>query len=354
MIIDFIIGSRIRDSGAELGQSSDVGNMIQARIPLHMPRKLDSLCQAWVFYWRRQHWTGSDDEGTIESSAGSRTLDDGASIREGNSSAAESLPDDESKKTVDERPIPNFLTRFCVEAFSQPLDAVHDYFGEQVTFYFAWLQHCTSHLLFLAFFGVIVTLFQINNDDFDHPVRPYFSMVVMLWTFIVLVNWRKRSNYLAYKWGSMDYKEQETTRPEFHGEYVVDPITNEWEIKYPKWKRWLKYSISVPITLFFTGFVMMLILVVHYNRDEQMKWYADQKINPDAVPYSFKFSFKLVGQSEVAGEVQMTKEQLSDPTYWFIMGAMPAVLGLCIPLLNFILMRIRCVLFSLALRMLYS
>lgn len=57
MIIDFIIGSRIRDSGAELAQTNDVGRMIEARIPIHMRRKLDSLYNFWVFYWKREHWT---------------------------------------------------------------------------------------------------------------------------------------------------------------------------------------------------------------------------------------------------------------------------------------------------------
>jgi hypothetical protein len=339
MIIDFIIGSRIRDSGAELGRSSDVGKMIQARIPLHMPQKLDSLCEAWVFYWRRERWTGPDRKGKIPGEGNSRKGTGSLSIEEGHTQAR--LFNDERPIAGDDLPVPNFLTRFFVEAFYQPLDAVQDYYGEQVTYYFAWLQHCAIHLLFLAFFGVIITLFQMSTDDFDHPLRPYFSIVVMLWTFVVLVNWRKRSNYLAYKWGSMDHKEQETTRPEFHGEYVIDPITSEWEIKYPKWKRWVKYSISVPITVFFTALAVMLILLVHKNRDLHMRQYIEQKTNPNADPYTFDFSLKNVGPAEIIEDLHLTKDQLFDPTYWFIMGAMPAFLGLCIPILNLILMRIR-------------
>jgi hypothetical protein len=328
-IINFIIGSRIRDSGAELGQRSDVGKMIQARIPLHMPRKLDSLCNDWVFYWRRERWTGGEDP-EANGNESRLSIEDGFSVGKKSSGSQDS----------DNRPVPNFFVRFFVEAFEQPLDAIEDYFGEKVTFYFAWLQHCARHLFVLSFFGLIMCFCQISNDNFDHPLRPVYAMGVMLWTFMVLINWRKRSNFLAYRWGSMDHKVQETTRPEFHGEYVIDPITNEWDIKYPKWKRWLKYCISVPITVFFTGLAAVLILLAHANRDKQMAKYVEQKINPDAEPFTFELTLKNIGHNEIVGDVELSKDLLLDPTYWFIMFGLPAMLGLCIPILNFILMKI--------------
>jgi hypothetical protein len=335
-VIDFIIGSRIRDSGAELGQRSDLGKMIQARVPLHMPRKLDSLCNDWVYYWRRERWTApkqENDEKIAETSSDTSRL----SIEEGFSVKEKANGDKEAK---DDRPVPNFFVRFFVEAFNQPLDAVEDYFGEKVTFYFAWLQHCAHHLFVLSFFGLIMALCQVSTDNFDHPLRPYYAMVVMLWTFIVLINWRKRSNFLAYRWGSMDQQVQETTRPEFHGEYVIDPITNEWDIKYPSWKRWLKYLISIPITVFFTSLAMVLILLVHANRDKQMANYVEQKTNPNADPVTFQLKLENIGHNEMVGDVELSKDLLLDPTYWFIMAFLPAMLGLCIPILNLVLMNI--------------
>lgn len=333
-VIDFIIGSRIRDSGAELGQRSDVGKMIQARVPLHMPQKLDSLCNDWVYYWRRQRWTGgSEKKNKKEDSANSESsrlsIEDGFSAQESS-----------EKNESDHRPIPNFFVRFFVEAFNQPLDAIEDYFGEKVTFYFAWLQHCARHLFVLSFFGLIMTFCQISTDNFDHPLRPVYAVVVMLWTFMVLINWRKRSNYLAFHWGSMDHKVQETTRPEFHGEYVVDPITNEWDIKYPSWKRWLKYMISVPITVMFTVLAVVLILLVHANRDKQMASYVEQITNPTGDSVKFQLKLENIGHNQIVGDVELNKELLLDPSYWFIMGFLPAMLGLCIPILNLILMKI--------------
>ncbi|MGK3733942.1 MAG: hypothetical protein ACI90V_000778 [Bacillariaceae sp.] len=334
MIINFIIGSRIRDSGAELAETSDVGKMIEARIPLHMPRKLDSLYNAWVYYWKREHWTGISPTLESKSTAGGSSQ---SAMEEG------CLPgndrDDKDQSSVDERPIPSFITRFFVEAFNQPLDSIEEYFGEKVTFYFAWLQHCAVHLLFLSFFGLMVTFFQVKNEKFDHWSRPFFSMIVMIWTFVVLVNWRKRSNSLAYQWGSMDHKEQETNRPEFQGEYVTDPITNEWVIKYPRWKRWLKYLISIPITAAFTCLSLFLILLVHANRDMQMARYVNSTLNSTLGDEHFEFNIAMnnIGLKQIV-DVKVSKELLLDPTYWIIMTALPAMLGLCIPILNIILM----------------
>jgi hypothetical protein len=326
-IIDFIIGSRIRDSGAELGPTTDVGNMVQARIPLHMHDKLEDLFRPWVYYWKRENWTSrtKKTEGVKDSS-----YDEESGIKS-SGTQNEKHGDDE---------VPNFFTRFFVGAFHQPLDSIEEYFGEKVTFYFAWLQHCSRHLLVLTVLGLIVTVCQLSSNNFDHPIRPFFAMVVMIWTFMVLLNWRKRSNLLAYKWGSMDYKVQETPRPEFHGEYVVDEITKEWVVKYPQWKRWLKYSISVPITCFFTGLAVLLILLVHANRDLQMENYVRQRIDPTSTPFKFELSVTNIGKKAQGIEVHVTREMLLDPTYWAVMGALPALLGLCIPIMNFILMKI--------------
>eukprot|EP00536_Pseudo-nitzschia_multiseries_P003744 jgi/Psemu1/186611/e_gw1.59.127.1 len=338
VVTDFISQCRNRDSGAELVRNCDIGKAIEARIPLHMPDKLDSLCNSWVFYWREERWVGNErSEASVLEEKKHLSMEEGRS------------PNREESK--DRRPVPNFITRFFVEAFNQPLDAIEDYFGEQVTFYFAWAQHTSAHLLFLAFFGMIVTFCEMSSYNLDHPIRPWWSMAVMIWTFTVLVNWRKRSNALAYRWGSMDHKEQETNRPEFQGEfvrdpktneYVVDPITNEYVIKYPRWKRWLKYMISIPISAFFTGLALFLILMVHANRDTQMANYIQSRSNNSTSTSEVQFTFNVtnIGKKQFVGDLEVNRDLLLDPTYWIIMITLPSLLGLCIPILNIILMRV--------------
>ncbi|KAL3941311.1 MAG: hypothetical protein SGBAC_004311 [Bacillariaceae sp.] len=321
-IIDFIIASRIRDSGAELVQSSDLGRMIQSRVPLHMPHKLEALYKVWVTYWKRENWTGKDwtgvaDDDTVHSEYGG-----------------------EPRYAAEDKFVPGCITRFLFGAFHQPLDEIEEYLGEQVAFYFAWLEHCSWHLLVMTVFGLVVTACQLSSSDFDHWIRPYFAVAVMLWTFMVLINWRKRNSYLAHKWGSLDVKVQETPRPEFYGDYVIDEITHEWVVKYPAWKRWLKYLISVPISLFFTISVMILILNVHANRDLQMAKYVEQLSNPDAKSFEFEWRLDPIGEKAPVIDIPITRELLLDRHFWVALGALPAMLGISIPIMNVLLMMV--------------
>ena len=332
-IIDFIIGSRIRDSGAELGQTTELGKMIQARVPLHMPEKVDAICKSWVYFWRRENWEGRDARSMTHEAPTTTKEDDEekATLKSGDSSDS----NEEAHRLV----APNLFQRLVRGCLHQPLDSVEQYFGEKVAFYFAWLQHTAAHLVVLSVVGVLMFIIQVSSGKWDHPLRPFFSMFVMLWTFTVLVNWKKRANFLAHRWGTMDYKEQEVTRPQFQGEYTRDEITGEWITTYPHWKRWVKYAISFPITLLFTAGTLMLILVVHGNRDLQLACYVERHYNTTFDETECDWNISKIGKKSMPDQ-ELTREVLLDPKFWYITVGLPALLGLCLPLLNFLLMKL--------------
>lgn len=326
-LIDFIIGSRIRDSGAELSQTTDLGKMIQARVPLHMHSKLEAIYNSWFYFWRKENWQGRDG----------RSLTHAVYDDEAKAKTEETGSTDTASTAVHDERMPNKVTRFLVGSFYQPLDSIEQYFGEKVAFYYGWLQHTATHLLFLAAAGFVLFVFQIGSGNFDHPLRPLFAVLVMLWTFIVLINWKKRANFLAYRWGTMNYKEQETTRPQFQGDYARDEVTGEWVVIYPRWKRWLKYSLSFPLTLLFTAGSLILIFWVHSNRDLQLASYMESQNNSTTEEFQLHFAF---GETAQMVKINMTREMLLDPAFWFIVVGLPSMLGLCLPLLNLILMKI--------------
>ena len=108
-IIDFIIGSRIRDSGAELGTSAPLGKQIQKRAPLHSHARLEALYACWVLFWQKSNWT--DRDGRSLQVRG--PMSDDKHINSGASSAPK-----------------GFMYRLFVGCFYQPLDSIEEYYGK--------------------------------------------------------------------------------------------------------------------------------------------------------------------------------------------------------------------------------
>ncbi len=202
-IIDFVIGSRIRDSGAELGASTPLGKHIQRRVPLHSHARLEALYKCWVLFWLQSNWKNRDGKGLrVDSVKMNSPLSstNSKSIKDYSSKGEKSIENVDCSTTPREQELsPSFLYRFLVGCFYQPLDSIEEYYGEKVAFYFAWLQHCSFHLLYLSIVGAIVFICQMTSGNWDHPLRPFFSIFVMIWSFVVMVTWRRRSNFLAYQ-----------------------------------------------------------------------------------------------------------------------------------------------------------
>lgn len=338
-IIDFIVGSRIRDSGAELGRGTHLGKQIQKRVPLHSHARLEALYTCWVVFWYQCNWADRDGKSLqVGKTTSSQLLitsgaskDDGTTTDNNNDSAT-------TKSSTFQGHIPHFLYRFFVGCFYQPLDSIEEYYGEKVAFYFAWLQHCSFHLMYLSVMGLVVFICQLTSGNWDHPLRVWFSILVMIWSFVVMVTWRRRSNQLAYHWGTLDYQEEEVARPDFKGtEYHVCPVTNTYVPYYPPWKRWLKMCISIPLTIGFAIVTLLMILILYGNRDVML---ANYFASGDDHTFQFSFSTDVIGRTAPILSVELNKDHLHDPNFWAIIIGFPTVLGLALPLLNFLVRRI--------------
>lgn len=165
-IIDFVIGSRIRDSGAELGPSSQLGKQIKARVPLHSHRRLEALYNCWVMYWKEANWNLRDGK-SLRVEAESPRSNKGSDVDESDLNKSSSV-----FSSLQQRQLPSIIYRFFVGSFYQPLDSIEEYYGEKIAFYFAWLQHASFHLLYLSFIGLIVFWIQLSSGQWDHPIRP--------------------------------------------------------------------------------------------------------------------------------------------------------------------------------------
>jgi hypothetical protein len=66
--------------------------------------------------------------------------------------------------------------RFIFGLFSQPLDCIANYYGEDVAFYFAWLSFYTKWLTAPALLGLIAFCFQVCIY-----VTIYYDSIILLY-----------------------------------------------------------------------------------------------------------------------------------------------------------------------------
>lgn len=176
------------------------------------------------------------------------------------------------KDLLDNWSLPRNLLR------DQPIDRIRDYFGEEITIYFAWLGFYTQWLWYASAFGFLVTFFwAVTYFDSDAQWTLWsvtiYCVYLALWSTGFLEFWKRYNNTLSYQWGMEDYHNQEQQRDSFKGEIGsgvwVDGIwipfdpNNKYKIQPPKGSKY--YSVQKRRAKFITQgplVAMMMALVV--------------------------------------------------------------------------------------------
>ena len=89
-----------------------------------------------------------------------------------------------------------------------------------------------------------------------------FSILNLIFVTVFLEFWKRRSNEHCFNWGTGGKLRHKKARPEFRGEYGINPITGRSEVQYPFKKTLQKLVfVSIPITLacLLLAFVFMLL-----------------------------------------------------------------------------------------------
>ncbi|XP_052758038.1 LOW QUALITY PROTEIN: anoctamin-8-like [Galleria mellonella] len=135
----------------------------------------------------------------------------------------------------------------------QPLDEISEYFGVKIAMYFAWLGHYTQSLTVPAVVGFLFWIWLgTANENWKDIAYVLFSLFNVLWACVYLETWKRYSNVLAYKWGTLDQRDELLVepRPLFQGEMGTSPVTGRPEPQYAAWRRraW-RHLVSLPVML---------------------------------------------------------------------------------------------------------
>ncbi|KAG7189856.1 hypothetical protein KM043_017506 [Ampulex compressa] len=165
------------------------------------------------------------------------------------------------------------LQRTWVRAFlsPQPLDDICKYFGVKITMYFAWLGHYTTALIVPAAVGVIYWVGIIGrNQAVEDVAYVLFSVFNVIWATVYLETWKRRGAELAYRWGTLDQRDDLLIepRPLFTGTLEISPVTGRLEPTYPRWRRnMFRYFVSVPIIAICLLFVFIVMILSFQIQD---------------------------------------------------------------------------------------
>ncbi|CAG2174942.1 unnamed protein product [Oppiella nova] len=172
-------------------------------------------------------------------------------------------------------------TKWCFSFKKQPIHDIRNYFGEKIAFYFAFLEFYTNSLLIPGVFGIFQFLF-LNEMNI------FCAVFYMLWIPIFLKQWTRKSNELAFRWGTIGDVQLEGPRPTFRGKTMTeDPITKHLTPIYPIYKTWLReYGVSLPIVMFSLG-VSFHVMCLYFQLEEDLLHY----LGPDPTGVQKVISF---------------------------------------------------------------
>ncbi|KNC48456.1 transmembrane protein 16K [Thecamonas trahens ATCC 50062] len=139
-----------------------------------------------------------------------------------------------------------------------PLDAINNYFGSEIAFYFAWLHMYTVYLVAPALLGLLVFVHQwLADASFVWPLIPY-GICLSLWSSVFLQMWRRRQSAMAYKWLDGELELPATRwehRPGFEGEWIRHEPSGLYVLQYPTYIRYAKYAASAVVLFLFVAVV---------------------------------------------------------------------------------------------------
>ncbi|XP_063393949.1 anoctamin-8 isoform X3 [Cydia fagiglandana] len=169
----------------------------------------------------------------------------------------------------------------------QPLDEISEYFGVKIAMYFAWLGHYTRSLTVPAVVGFVFWIWLgTANENWKDIAHVLFSLFNVLWACVYLETWKRYSNALAYKWGTLDQRSELLVepRPLFQGDMSTSPVTGRPEPEYPAWKRRLwRHGVSFPVTLL----CLVVATVITFTLLHMQDWWENKIGYFNFVPRAF-------------------------------------------------------------------
>jgi hypothetical protein len=144
------------------------------------------------------------------------------------------------------------------------------YFGEKVAMYFAFLGMYTMWLTFPAVLGVALFVHQVIVKKIAVEWVPIYGILVALWITLFLEFWKREQSFRAMQWGTSDFEESESLRPEFindpHARQIRSYVHGKLEYEDKQSQRYNRIAISTSLITIAAGAVIVIVLSIFVLR----------------------------------------------------------------------------------------
>jgi hypothetical protein len=154
--------------------------------------------------------------------------------------------------------------------WQQPIDDIRAYFGEKVAMYFTFLGMYTMWLMFPAVLGFALFIHQLAEDKIAVNWVPIYGILVALWITLFLEFWKREQSFRAMQWGTSDFEESESLRPEFindpHARQIRSYVHGKLEYEDKQSQRYNRIAISTSLITIAAGAVIVIVLSIFVLR----------------------------------------------------------------------------------------
>jgi len=146
----------------------------------------------------------------------------------------------------------------------QPLDQIRNYFGEEIGFYFVFLQELTTTSLVIGIVAVLLLTLRVAMPDLmtekHDTIRIFLSAAIMIWYTAFLKHWERRQALAANRWGA-DAHVASTIKAlpnrRFHGQLMESPENqHDKTLQVPDWLQLAGRALAAVLSV---GFIVLLV-----------------------------------------------------------------------------------------------
>lgn len=163
-----------------------------------------------------------------------------------------------SAKDEGEYSLSESITSYVVPPWRMPLDEVNEYFGQQISFYLAFMCNVVTWLIVPAVVGTAFQISAVALHNYSRPEIPVFAFAISLWAVGFHEHWKRQEKRYGMRWNALTPPE-DTVRLDFNGVHLENSYIDGKPMIYYRPDSYLR---SAALTLMATAAICLATIGV--------------------------------------------------------------------------------------------